>query len=322
MIALLLSGLLAYRLLPVAALPQVDYPTIQVTTLYPGASPDVMTALETSPLDRQFGQVAGLTRMTSSSSGGSSVITLQFDLDLPLDVAEQEVQAAINAASNLLPNDLPAPPVYNKVNPADTPVMTLAITSPTMPLYRVHDLVDTRMAQKLAQISGVGLVSLAGGQRPAVLIRVNPEALAAYGLNLSDVRALISASNVNQPKGNFDGPTQASQLDANDQPRSAEEYAELILSYRNGAALRLNDVAQIVDGAENERLAAWANRSGAVLVNIQRQPGANVIEVVDRIQQLLPQISASLPANLDVMVLTDRTQTIRAAVKHVQFELM
>lgn len=299
-------------MLPVSALPEVDYPTIRVMTLYPGASPEVMTRAVTAPLERRFGQMPGLQQMSSTSSGGASVITLRFSLDVQLDVAEQEVQAAINAASNLLPNDLPAPPVYNKVNPADSPVMTLAITSPTMPLYRVHDLVDTRMAQKLAQISGVGLVSLAGGQRPAVRIRVNPEALAAYGLNLSDVRALISASNVNQPKGNFDGPTRVSQLDANDQLRSAEEYAELILTYRNGAALRLKDVAQIVDGAENERLAAWANRSGAVLVNIQRQPGANVIEVVDRIQQLLPQISASLPANLDVMVLTDRTQTIRA----------
>ena len=322
MVAILLSGLIAYRLLPVSALPEVDYPTIRVMTLYPGASPEVMTRAVTAPLERQFGQMPGLAQMSSTSSGGASVITLRFSLDVELDVAEQEVQAAINAASNLLPNDLPAPPVYNKVNPADTPVMTLAITSPSMPLYRVHDLVDTRMAQKLAQISGVGLVSLAGGQRPAVRIRVNPEALAAYGLSLADVRALIGASNVNQPKGNFDGPTRVSQLDANDQLRSAEEYAELILSYQNGAALRLKDVASIVNGAENERLAAWANRNGAVLLNIQRQPGANVIEVVDRIQQLLPQISASLPANLDVTVLTDRTQTIRAAVSHVQFELL
>ena len=322
MVAIFLSGLIAYRLLPVSALPEVDYPTIRVMTLYPGASPEVMTRAVTAPLERQFGQMPGLAQMSSTSSGGASVITLRFSLEVELDVAEQEVQAAINAASNLLPNDLPAPPVYNKVNPADTPVMTLAITSPSMPLYRVHDLVDTRMAQKLAQISGVGLVSLAGGQRPAVRIRVNPEALAAYGLNLADVRSLIGASNVNQPKGNFDGPTRVSQLDANDQLRSAEEYAELIVSYQNGAVLRLKDVASIVDGAENERLAAWANRSGAVLLNIQRQPGANVIEVVDRIQQLLPQISASLPANLDVTVLTDRTQTIRAAVSHVQFELL
>jgi multidrug efflux pump len=322
MAAIFLSGVIAYRLLPVSALPEVDYPTIRVMTLYPGASPEVMTSAVTAPLERQFGQMPGLSQMSSTSSGGASVITLRFTLEVNLDVAEQEVQAAINAASNLLPNDLPAPPVYNKVNPADTPVMTLAISSPSMPLPQVNDLVDTRMAQKLAQISGVGLVSLAGGQRPAVRIRVNPEALAAYGLNLSDVRALITSSNVNQPKGNFDGPTRVSQLDANDQLKSVEEYQQLILTYQNGAALRLKDVATIHDGAENERLAAWANQNAAVLVNIQRQPGANVIEVVDRIQELLPQITASLPANLDVMVLTDRTQTIRAAVKDVQFELM
>jgi multidrug efflux pump len=322
MVAIFLSGVIAYRLLPVSALPEVDYPTIRVMTLYPGASPEVMTSAVTAPLERQFGQMPGLSQMSSTSSGGASVITLRFTLEVNLDVAEQEVQAAINAANNLLPNDLPAPPVYNKVNPADTPVMTLAISSPSMPLPQVNDLVDTRMAQKLAQISGVGLVSLAGGQRPAVRIRVNPEALAAYGLNLSDVRALITSSNVNQPKGNFDGPTRVSQLDANDQLKSVEEYQQLILAYQNGAALRLKDVATIHDGAENERLAAWANQNAAVLVNIQRQPGANVIEVVDRIQELLPQITASLPANLDVMVLTDRTQTIRAAVKDVQFELM
>jgi multidrug efflux pump len=322
MVAIFLSGVIAYRLLPVSALPEVDYPTIRVMTLYPGASPEVMTSAVTAPLERQFGQMPGLSQMSSTSSGGASVITLRFTLEVNLDVAEQEVQAAINAANNLLPNDLPAPPVYNKVNPADTPVMTLAISSPSMPLPQVNDLVDTRMAQKLAQISGVGLVSLAGGQRPAVRIRVNPEALAAYGLNLSDVRALITSSNVNQPKGNFDGPTRVSQLDANDQLKSVEEYQQLILTYQNGAALRLKDVATIHDGAENERLAAWANQNAAVLVNIQRQPGANVIEVVDRIQELLPQITASLPANLDVMVLTDRTQTIRAAVKDVQFELM
>ena len=322
MVAIFISGLIAYRMLPVSALPEVDYPTIRVMTLYPGASPEVMTRAVTAPLERQFGQMPGLQQMSSTSSGGASVITLRFSLEVELDVAEQEVQAAINAASNLLPNDLPAPPVYNKVNPADTPVMTLAITSPSMPLYRVHDLVDTRMAQKLAQISGVGLVSLAGGQRPAVRIRINPEALAAYGLNLADIRSLIGVSNVNQPKGNFDGPTRVSQLDANDQLRSAEEYAELILSYQNGATLRLKDVAQIVDGAENERLAAWADRNGAVLLNIQRQPGANVIEVVDRIRTLLPQITATLPANVDVTVLSDRTQTIRAAVSHVQFELL
>src|SRR5690554_8003587 len=252
MIALLLSGLLAYRLLPVAALPQVDYPTIQVTTLYPGASPDVMTALETSPLDRQFGQVAGLTRMTSSSSGGSSVITLQFDLDLPLDVAEQEVQAAINAASSLLPNDLPAPPVYNKVNPADTPVITLAVTSPTLPLHQVRDLIDVRVAQKLSQISGVGLVSIAGGQRPAVRIRANAAALAARGLTLSDVRSTVTGANVNQPKGNLDGPERSTTIDANDQLRSVQDYENLILHHEDGSVLRLGDVAQAVHDADRK----------------------------------------------------------------------
>ncbi|EXF45316.1 RND efflux transporter [Pseudomonas sp. BAY1663] len=322
MIAILLAGLIAYRMLPVAALPQVDYPTIRVMTLYPGASPEVMTSAVTAPLERQFGQMPGLTQMSSTSSGGASVITLRFSLEVALDVAEQEVQAAINAADNLLPNDLPAPPVYNKVNPADTPVLTLAVTSASLPLPQLHDLVDTRMAQKLAQISGVGMVSLAGGQRPAVRIRTNPEALAAYGLSLSDVRSLITSSNVNQPKGNFDGPTRVSMLDANDQLKTPEEYAELILTYQDGAALRLKDVAEIVDGAENERLAAWANQSQAVLLNIQRQPGANVIEVVERIQALLPEVTASMPAGLDVVVLTDRTQTIRAAVTDVQHELM
>jgi len=322
MVAILLAGLIAYKLLPVAALPQVDYPTIRVMTLYPGASPEVMTSAVTAPLERQFGQMPGLAQMSSTSSGGASVITLRFSLDVALDVAEQEVQAAINGANNLLPNDLPAPPVYNKVNPADTPVLTLAVTSESLPLPKLHDLVDTRMAQKLAQISGVGMVSIAGGQRPAVRIRTNPEALAAHGLSLADVRSLITRSNVNQPKGNFDGPTRVSMLDANDQLKTPEEYAELILTYQDGAALRLKDVADIVDGAENERLAAWANDNQAVLLNIQRQPGANVIEVVERIQALLPEVKASMPAGLDVVVLTDRTQTIRAAVRDVQHELM
>lgn len=322
MLAIVLAGVIAYRLLPVSALPQVDYPTIRVMTLYPGASPDVMTSAVTAPLERQFGQMPGLTQMASTSSGGASVLTLRFNLDINMDVAEQQVQAAINAATNLLPKDLPAPPVYNKVNPADTPVLTLAITSKTMLLPKLNDLVDTRMAQKIAQISGVGMVSIAGGQRQAVRIKVNPEALAANGLNLSDVRTLIAASNVNQPKGNFDGPTRVSMLDANDQLVSPKEYAELILAYNNGAPLRLKDVAQIVDGAENERLAAWANENQAVLLNIQRQPGANVIEVVDRIKALLPSITDNLPAGLDVTVLTDRTQTIRASVKDVQHELL
>ncbi|WP_339483907.1 MdtB/MuxB family multidrug efflux RND transporter permease subunit [Pseudomonas sivasensis] len=322
MLAIVLAGIIAYRLLPVSALPQVDYPTIRVMTLYPGASPDVMTSAVTAPLERQFGQMPGLTQMASTSSGGASVLTLRFNLDINMDVAEQQVQAAINAATNLLPKDLPAPPVYNKVNPADTPVLTLAISSKTMLLPKLNDLVDTRMAQKIAQISGVGMVSIAGGQRQAVRIKVNPEALAANGLNLSDVRTLIAASSVNQPKGNFDGPTRVSMLDANDQLVSPQQYAELILAYNNGAPLRLKDVAQIVDGAENERLAAWANENQAVLLNIQRQPGANVIEVVDRIKALLPSITDNLPAGLDVTVLTDRTQTIRASVKDVQHELL
>src|SRR3989338_1325581 len=322
MLAIFLSGLIAYRLLPVSALPEVDYPTIRVMTLYPGASPDVMTSAVTAPLERQFGQMAGLKQMSSTSSGGASVITLRFNLEVKLDVAEQEVQAAINGASNLLPDDLPAPPVYNKVNPADTPILTLAIRSNTLPLPQVFDLVDTRLAQKLAQTSGVGLVSLAGGQRPAVRLRVNPEALASYGLNLSDVRTLITASNVNQPKGNFDGPTRVSQLDANDQLKSVDEYRELILGYKDGATLRLKDVAEIIDGAENQRLAAWANRNEAVLVNVQRQPGANVIDVVDSIQTLLPNLTQGLPASVEVSVLTDRTETIRAAVKGVQHELL
>ena len=322
MLAIVLSGIIAYRLLPVSALPQVDYPTIRVMTLYPGASPDVMTSAVTAPLERQFGQMPGLTQMASTSSGGASVLTLRFNLDINMDVAEQQVQAAINAASNLLPSDLPAPPVYNKVNPADTPVLTLAISSKTMPLPKLNDLVDTRMAQKIAQISGVGMVSIAGGQRQAVRIKVNPQALAANGLNLADVRTLIGASNVNQPKGNFDGPTRVSMLNANDQLKTPQEYAELILAYNNGAPLRLKDVAEIVDGAENERLAAWANENQAVLLNIQRQPGANVIEVVDRIKALLPSITDNLPAGIDVTVLTDRTQTIRASVRDVQHELL
>ncbi|WP_010489963.1 MdtB/MuxB family multidrug efflux RND transporter permease subunit [Pseudomonas sp. S9] len=322
MVAIFLSGIIAYRLLPVSALPEVDYPTIRVMTLYPGASPDVMTSAVTAPLERQFGQMAGLKQMSSTSSGGASVITLRFNLEIELDVAEQEVQAAINGATNLLPNDLPAPPVYSKVNPADTPVMTLAVSSKTLPLPEINDLVDTRLAQKLAQTSGVGLVSLAGGQRPAVRIRVNPEALAAYGLNLADIRTLITASNVNQPKGNFDGPTRVSQLDANDQLVSVDQYRQLIINYSQGATLRLKDVATIVDGAENQRLAAWANLNKTILVNVQRQPGANVIDVVDRIQTLLPNLTEGLPASVDVKVLTDRTQTIRAAVSDVQHEMM
>jgi len=322
MVALLLSGVMAWRMLPVSALPQVDYPIIQVFTYYPGASPEVTTSAITAPLERRFGQIPGLKQMSSTSSAGASVITLQFALDLDMGVAEQEVQAAISAAGSLLPGDLPAPPVYRKVNPADLPIMTLAVTSPTLPLPQVYDLVDTRMAQRLAQVSGVGMVSLAGGQKPAFRVQVNPSALAAYGLSLEDVRAAIASANVNQPKGSFDGPLRSVMMGANDQLRSPEEYRRLIISYQNGAPLRLGDVATIESGAEDSRLAAWSGELPAVLVNIQRQPGANVIEVVDRVQALLPQLTAALPAAVDVQVLTDRTQSIRSSVRDVQRELV
>jgi multidrug efflux pump len=322
MVAIMLVGALAYRILPLSALPEVDYPTIQVMTFYPGASPNVMTSSVTAPLERQFGQMPGLKQMSSTSSGGASVITLRFGLDLALDVAEQEVQAAINAASNLLPTDLPAPPVYSKVNPADAPIITLGITSKTLPLPEVQNLVDTRMAQKISQLPGVGLVSLSGGQRPAVRIQANPKALAANKLTLEDIRTAIAAANVNIAKGSFDGPSKSYTIDANDQLRSAAEYAKVVISYRNGAPLYLADVADIIEDAENVRLAAWMNTSPAIIVNIQRQPGANVIEVVDRIKALLPQLTGSLPASLDVAMLTDRTVTIRASVRDVQFELL
>jgi multidrug efflux pump len=321
MLAILLAGVIAYRVLPISALPQVDYPTIQIVTLYPGASPDVTTSSITAPLERQFGQMPGLKQMSSTSSGGASVITLQFDLDLSLDVAEQEVQAAINASGSFLPADLPTPPIYNKVNPADTPIMILALTSKTMPLPKIEDLADTRLATKLSQLPGVGLVSVTGGQRPAVRIQANPTSLAAYGLSLDDVRTAISNANTNQAKGSFDGPTRASTIDANDQLKSAEEYKSMIISYKNGSPVRLTDVADVIDGAENTRLAAWANQLPAIIVNIQRQPGANVIEVVDRIKKLMPQLQASMPAAVDIAVLTDRTITVRASVHDVQFEL-
>ena len=322
MVAILLVGIVAYRVLPLSALPEVDYPTIQIVTLYPGASPDVTASSITAPLERQFGQMPGLVQMSSSSSGGASVITLQFSLDTGLDVAEQEVQAAINAATSLLPQDLPMPPLYSKVNPADAPILTLAITSSTLPLPRVQNLVDTRLAQKIAQLPSVGLVSITGGQRPAVRIQANPRALAAYGLNLEDLRTAINNANVNLAKGSFDGPTRASTIDANDQLRSADEYRSLIVAYRNGAPIRLSDVAQAVDDAENIRLAAWANTRAGVVLNIQRQPGANVIEVVDRVKQILPELQAALPGDVQVALLTDRTTTIRASVRDVQFELM
>ena len=316
MIALLLSGLIAYRWLPVSSLPEVDYPTIQTTTFYPGASPEVMAALVTSPLERQFGQMPGLRQMTSSSSAGASIITLQFALSLRLDVAEQQVQAAINAASNLLPRDLPVPPIYNKVNPADAPVITLAITSPTVPLPQIRDLVDTRMAQKISQVAGVGLVSVAGGQRPAMRIQANPQSLAAYGLTLAVVGA-----NVNQPKGTLDGPVRSTTINANDQLKNPSDYMDLVVTYRNDAPLRVSDVAAVLIEAEDARLAAWADTQPAILLNVQRQPGANVIDVVNRIQALLPQLRTALPANLDVTVMSDRTQTIRASVRDVQIEM-
>ena len=322
MIAVFLAGLIAYRWLPVSSLPEVDYPTVQVSTFYPGASPDVMASLVTSPLEKQFGQMPGLRQMSSSSSAGASVLTLQFTLELPLDVAEQQVQAAINAAGNLLPKDLPAPPVYSKVNPADAPVLTLAVTSPTVPLPQVRDLVDTRVAQRLSQIPGVGLVSVAGGQRPAVRIQANPQSLAAYGLTLADLRNAIAAANVNQPKGTLNGPLRATTINANDQLKSPDEYMELIVTYRNNAPLRLSDVAQAVIAAEDARLAAWADGQPAILLNVQRQPGANVIEVVDRIHKLIPALRQALPANLDLKVMSDRTITIRASVHDVQVEML
>ncbi len=322
MVALMLAGIGAYRVLSIAALPEVDYPTIQVSALYPGASPEVMTSAITAPLERQFGQMSGLTQMTSTSSGGASVITLQFSLELSLDVAEQEVQAAINAANSFLPRDLPNPPTYSKVNPADTPIMTLGITSNSMSLPKVEDLVDTRLAQKISQVTGVGLVSISGGQRPAVRVQVNPNALAAYGIDIETVRTSIASANSNGAKGSFDGPTQASSINANDQLRSAEEYKQIIIAYRKGAPVRLSDLADTVDGAENMYLAAWADRTPGVILNIQRQPGANVIKVVDNIKALLPSLQASLPAAVKLSVLSDRTVTIRASVSDVQFELM
>jgi multidrug efflux pump len=322
MVAILLAGFLAYRQLPISALPEVDYPTIQVVTLYPGASPDVVTSGITAPLERQFGQMPGLKQMSSSSSGGASVITLQFDLALSLDIAEQEVQAAINAGGNLLPADLPAPPIYSKVNPADAPILTLGITSKSMQMPQVQNLVDTRIAQKISQLPGVGLVTLSGGQRPAVRVQANPKALAAAGLNLDDIRNAVAASNVNQAKGSFDGPARAYTIDANDQLRSAAEYKAIIIAYKGGAPVYLTDVADVIEDAENVRLAAWMNDTPAIILNIQRQPGANVIEVVDRVKKLLPTLTAALPASVDVMVLTDRTVTIRASVTDVKIELL
>ena len=321
MVAILLVGIVAYGFLPLSALPQVDYPTIQVQTFYPGASPEVMTSSITAPLEVQFGQMPGLNQMSSMSSGGASVITLQFSLDLSLDIAEQEVQAAINAAGNLLPSDLPAPPIYAKVNPADAPILTLGITSKTLPLTTLEDLADTRMAQKISQVEGVGLVSVSGGQRPAVRVIANVRALAAYGLNIDDLRTTIANANVNSPKGSLDGPARSWTLNANDQIQSPEAYENVIVAYKNGNPVRLSDVAQVTQGAENAYLAGWVNNTPGIILNIQRQPGANVIQVVDRIKKLLPEVQSSLPAAADVTVLTDRTNTIRASVHDVEFEL-
>jgi multidrug efflux pump len=321
MIAILLIGVAAYRFLPLSALPAVDYPTIQVQTFYPGASPEVMTSAVTAPLERQFGQMASLSQMMSASSAGSSVITLRFGLDIELDIAEQEVQAAINAATNLLPSDLPAPPIYSKVNPADAPILTLGVSSETMKLTDVEDIIESRLAPKLSQLPGVGLVSISGGQRPSVRIHANPLALAAYGVNLDDLRTTISNLNVNTPKGNFDGPAQASTINANDQIRDPKDYSKSVVAYRNGAPILLADVATVEMGPENTRLSAWMDTTPALIVNIQRQPGANVIQVVDSIKALLPTLSASLPAAITVKPLTDRTTTIRASVSDVEFEL-
>ncbi|MGF7447003.1 efflux RND transporter permease subunit, partial [Klebsiella michiganensis] len=299
-----------------------DYPTIQVVTLYPGASPDVMTSSVTAPLERQFGQMSGLKQMSSQSSGGASVVTLQFQLTLPLDVAEQEVQAAVNAATNLLPSDLPNPPVYSKVNPADPPIMTLAVTSSAVPMTQVEDMVETRVAQKISQVSGVGLVTLAGGQRPAVRVKLNAQAIAALGLTSETVRTAITSANVNSAKGSLDGPSRAVTLSANDQMQSAEDYRRLFIAYQNGAPIRLGDVATVEQGAENSWLGAWANNQRAIVMNVQRQPGANIISTADSIRQMLPQLTESLPKSVKVQVLSDRTTNIRASVSDTQFELM
>jgi multidrug efflux pump len=322
MVGLLIAGAIGYKQLPVSALPQVDYPTIQIVTFYPGASPDVMASAVTAPLERQFGQLPGLKQMTSNSSSGSSVITLQFVLDLNIDVAEQEVQAAINASGTYLPRDLPNPPIYSKINPADSPIITLALTSKTLPLSKVEDFADTRFAQKISQLPGVGLVSISGGQKPAVRVQVNPTSLSSYGLTMEDVRTVLVASNVNQAKGTFDGSQQSYSIGANDQLLSSDQYRPLVVAYKNGSPIHLSDIANVIDDTENLKQAAWMNDVPAVILNIQRQPGANIIAVVDRVKELLPQLRASLPSAIDVTILTDRTTTIRASVHDVEFELM
>ena len=321
MAAILLVGIVAYIQLPVSALPEVDYPTIQVVTFYPGANPDVMATTVTAPLERQFGQLQGLSQMTSTSSGGSSVIVLQFALSLNIDIAEEEVQSSINAAQSFLPSNLPAPPVYSKTNPADAPVLTLAVTSSSMPLSQVEDLVDTRLAPKLSQLAGVGLVSISGGQKPAVRIQANPPALSSYGLNIEDLRTSLAPSSVNQAKGNFDGQHQDWQINANDQLITSDDYRKLVIAYKNGAPVMLTDVARVVDGIENKNQAAWMNDTPAVILNIQRQPGANTISVVKSIKAVLPQLEINLPAAVQVIPLTDLTTAINASVDDVEFEL-
>ncbi|HEV7717296.1 MAG TPA: efflux RND transporter permease subunit, partial [Steroidobacteraceae bacterium] len=322
MVAIVLGGLVGFHFLPLSALPEVDYPTIQVQTMYPGASPEVMSSTVTAPLEHQFGQMSGLQRMSSTSAAGASVITLQFGLQLTLDVAEQEVQAAINAGGSLLPADLPAPPVYAKVNPADAPVLTLAVTSQAMPLTEVRNLVETRLGQKISQIAGVGLVSLSGGQRPAIRIQADTRQLASIGLSLDQLRTTIGNANANAAKGSFDGPTRSYAINANDQLLSVDDYRNLIIAYTNGAPVRLKDVADIVDSAENVKLGAWENATPAIILNVQRQPGANVIATVDAIKARLPQLQASLPASIKVDILTDRTLGIRASVRDVEIELI
>ena len=322
MAAILLVGIVGYTQLPVSALPEVDYPTIQVLTFYPGASPTVMATTVTAPLERQFGELQGLSQMTSTSSGGTSVIVLQFNLTLNIDVAEEEVQSAINASQSLLPSILPAPPIYSKTNPADAPVLTLAITSNSMPLSQVEDLVDTRLAPKISQLNGVGLVTISGGQKPAVRIQANPTALSSYGINLEDLRTALTQASVNAAKGNFDGPRQDYQIDANDQLVTSDDYRNVVVAYRNGAPVMLTDVANIVNGVENNNQAAWMNQTPAVILNVQRQPGANTISVVKSIKQLLPQLEANLPTGIQVTTLTDLTTAIEASVSDVEFELL
>ena len=322
MAAIFLVGIVGYTQLPVSALPQVDYPTIQVLTFYPGASPDVIATTVTAPLERQFGELQGLSQMTSSSSGGCSVIVLQFNLSLDIDVAEEEVQSGINAAQSLLPSNLPAPPIYSKTNPADAPVLTFAITSNSIPLSQVEDLVDTRLAPKISQLSGVGMVTISGGQKPAVRIQANPQQLSSYGINLEDLRTALTQASVNAAKGNFDGPRQDFQIDANDQLVSSQDYRNVVVAFRNGAPVMLTDVAQVVDGIENNNQAAWMNQTPAVIVNVQRQPGANTIDVVKSIKALMPQLENNLPEGIQVTTLTDLTSSIKASVSDVEFELM